>query len=146
MTKARKYIYDENLCAHFHVISRIVQGGFLFGVDKSTKINYDYRLEWVQDRLKELAEIFTLVVGGQSFMHSHFHLSLQTRPDLTEALTDREVAKRHFKLCPPEQSKKKILTPAEWTFFEDELIANEKLIKEYRKRIGSLSWFMKTKP
>ena len=143
MTKARKYIYDENLCAHFHAISRIVQGGFLMGFDEKSGINYDHRLDWVQDRLKELSAIFTLVIGSHSVLHSHFHISLQTRPDLTEALTDREVAQRYFKLCPPKQSKKRTLTSAEWTFLEDELIANEKLIKEYRKRIGSLSWFMK---
>ena len=55
MTKARKYIYDENRCAHYHCISRVVQGSFLFGEDKTTGINYDYRLDWIYERLKELS-------------------------------------------------------------------------------------------
>ena len=104
MTKARKYIWDENLCAHYHLISRIVQRAFLFGYDKNTNINYDYRLLWVHERIKELSEIFTIIVGGHSFMGNHFHLLIQTRPDLTEALTPREVIQRYFKLYAPEQS------------------------------------------
>ena len=144
MTKARKYIYDDNFCAQYHAISRVVQGAFLLGDDKTTGTNYDHRLVWLQDRLKELSVIYTVVVGGYSFMDNHFHLSLQTRPDLTEALSNREVAKRYFQLCPPKQSKKNKLTPAEWQFLEDELIANKKLIDEYRRRIGNLSEFMKS--
>ena len=143
MTKARKYIYDENLCAHYHAISRIVQGGFLMGLDETTGINYDYRLNWVQDRLKELSAIFTIIIGGHSVMNNHFHINLQTRPDLTAALSDREVIQRYFKLHPPKQSKKKTLTAEEWKFLEDEVIANKKLMIEYRRRIGSLSEFMK---
>lgn len=143
MTKARKYIYDENLCAHYHSISRIVQGAFLMGFDEKTGINYDYRLQWIEDRLKELSEIFTIIIGGKSFMSNHFHINLQTRPDLTASLTDREVVQRYFKLHQPKQCKKKILTTEEWKFLEDEAIANETLLKRYRKKIGSLSEFMK---
>ena len=143
MTKARKYIWNENLCAHYHLISRIVQRAFLFGFDEHTGINYDYRLLWVHERIKELSEIFTIIVGGHSFMGNHFHLLIQTRPDLTEALTPREVIQRYFKLYAPEQSKNRILTPAEWTILEDEAIQDERLIKEYRRRLGSLSWYMK---
>lgn len=143
MTKARKYIWDENLCAHYHLVSRVVQRAFLFGYDEHTGINYNYRLLWVHERIKELSEIFTIIVGGYSFMDNHFHLLVQTRPDLTEALTPREVIQRYFKLYAPEQSKKRTLTPAEWAFLEDEAIKDEKRIKECRKRLGSLSWYMK---
>ena len=144
MTQARKYIWNENLCAHYHIINRCVQRAFLLLTETATGEIDEHRKIWVQERLAELSEIFTIVIGTFSVMSNHLHIIVQTRPDLTELLTDEEVAKRWLKLYPPKKSKKQKLTPEQWQAYEYEITSNEDLVKEYRKRLGSLSWFMKS--
>jgi hypothetical protein len=77
-------------------------------------------------------------------MSNHIHINVQTRPDLTDLLTNEEVAKRWLKLYPPKKSKKQKLTPEQWQAYEYEITSNEILVNKYRKRLGSLSWFMKS--
>ena len=146
MTQARKYIWHENLCAHYHLINRCVQKAFLLVTETETGVTDEHRKIWVQDRMAELSEIFTIIIGTFSVMSNHIHINVQTRPDLTDLLTDEEVAKRWLKLYPPKKSKKQKMTPEQWQAYEFEITSNEILVNKYRKRLGSLSWFMKTKP
>ena len=116
----------------------------MLGTDPLTKVSYDHRKEWFYQRLTYLVGVFTIEVGGYSIMNNHYHLNIKTRPDLTEKLTDAEVAKRWYLLYPP-KIKESITPPKEQVLaHEIDLLKYPGKITEYRERLGSLSWFMKS--
>jgi hypothetical protein len=47
----------------------------------------------MQDRLKELGEIFAVGVGGFSAMENHLHVLLWLDPDVAKGWSDDEVAR-----------------------------------------------------
>lgn len=144
MTQARKYIWNDNMCAHYFITNRCVQQAYLLSTDTKTGDVDNHRKDWVQNRLSELSEIFTIIIGTFSVLDNHMHINVQTRPDLTELLSDEEVAKRWLKLYPPEKSKTSNFTPEQWKTSEYAIISNQETVKIYRQRLGSLPWFMKS--
>ena len=144
MTKARKYTVQENFSAHYHIINRCVQRVFLMGLDPLTGISYEHRKEWFMERLIYLNGVFTVEVGGYTLMSNHYHINLKTRPDLTEKLTDSEIANRWFLLYPPKIKKCIVSEADQISAHVANLLQSPEKLKEYRKRLGSLSWFMKS--
>jgi hypothetical protein len=125
----------------YHCISRCVRRAYLCGQDLQTGKNFDHRKGWVQDRLILLSKIFAIDVLGYALMSTHSHSMLRTRPDLLKILKDEEVVRRWLKLYP----KKKC--PAGSKLFEELVkltVSDEKRVAVLRKRLGSISWFMKS--
>jgi REP element-mobilizing transposase RayT len=126
----------------YHCTTRCVRRAFLAGFDSHTGRDFSHRKQWIEDRLQFLASIFSVEVTTFSVMSNHYHVTLRIRPDIAETWSDREVASRWLTLCPKRyRSKKKATEPIE------EQIRNLALcterIAEFRKRLGSLSWFMR---
>ena len=144
MTKARKYTVQKNFSACYHIIDRCVQRVYLMGTDPLTGVSYDHRKDWFHQRLSHLTEIFTIELGGYSIMSNHYHLNVKTRPDLTGKLTNAEVAKRWYLLYPPKIKESITPTEEQISAHETDLLNYPKEIKKYRKRLGNLSWFMKS--
>ena len=48
----------------------------------------DDRREWLENRLKELADIFAVPVGGFSMMENHLHVLLRLDPEVGQAWSD----------------------------------------------------------
>jgi hypothetical protein len=46
------------------------------------------RREWIEFRLKELADIFAIAVGGSSVMDHHLHVLVRLDPDVARAWSD----------------------------------------------------------
>jgi REP element-mobilizing transposase RayT len=62
--------------------------------------NHDHRKDWIRDRLQLLAGVFGIEVCGYSIMSNHFHVVLRIRPDLVEAWSGDEIARRWLRcLC-----------------------------------------------
>ena len=139
MTLPRKLLISDYTPGVYHCISRCVRRAFLCGEDRYTGENFDHRKDWVDRRLKKLASIFAVDVGGRTVMDNHMHLVLRNRPDLAEKWEDLEVARRWRTLYPKRQLSKE--------FQEEEikiLAKDEELIEKYRNRLQSISWFMKS--
>ena len=68
MTQARKYMCNNNLSVHYLVTNRCVQKAFLLETNTETGEVDEHRKLWVQDRIKELSYIFTIIVGNFSVM------------------------------------------------------------------------------
>lgn len=81
-----------------HIWSRVVRRAFLCGYDKVLNKDYEHRREWIRERLKKLAGIYSIEVITFSIMHNHYHLLVRTRPDLVEEMTDEEVVRALLKL------------------------------------------------
>jgi putative transposase len=99
------------------------------------------RYAWIEARILELAECFTVSVYAYAVMSNHFHVVLYVDPATAAALSDEEVARRWLTAFPgrmkhdgsPEVADRLALA----------ITGNPEQVAELRKRLGSLSWFMK---
>ncbi len=99
------------------------------------------RKDWIENRLRELDQIFAVSVGGFSLMDNHLHLLLRIDPDLAKGWSDTEVAERWFRLFPPRGADRKPMKPSADLIAAR--VANLTWIAETRVRLSSLGWFMK---
>jgi len=133
---------QEGKVGVYNCTTRCVRRAFLTGFDSETGRDFSHRKQWIEDRLQLLASIFSVEVTTFSVMSNHYHVTVRTRPDIAETWSNHKVAARWLTLCPKRyRSKKKAKEPIQ------EQIRNLALcterIAELRKRLGSLSWFMR---
>ena len=57
---ARSQIVPSDEVGVYHCMARCVRRAFLCGVDPLTKHDYDYRKEWIRERLELLASVFAI--------------------------------------------------------------------------------------
>ncbi len=68
MTMARAYLVDPSVTRWYHYITRCVRRALLLGEGpKNRKL-------WIENRIEELAQIFSISVGGLSVLDNHLHL------------------------------------------------------------------------
>ncbi|USD68303.1 transposase [Vibrio sp. SCSIO 43136] len=111
------------------------------GIDKLTNISYEHRRAWIEDKILSLTSAYCIDVCAYAVMSNHFHVVLHINRDKASALTLEEVVERWGLLHKlPELIKrwqqKQLSSKAE------ELKCSE-IIENWRKRLWSLSWFMK---
>jgi REP element-mobilizing transposase RayT len=82
MTMARSQLVDVSVMRWYHCITRCVRRAFLL-VEGPID-----RREWIELRLKELADIFAVAVGGFSVMDNHLHVLVRLDPDVAAAWSD----------------------------------------------------------
>src|SRR5262245_6335476 len=139
---ARRQIVDEERIGVYHCIARCVRRAFLCGLDPYTGQDYSHRKDWILDRLRELAGLFGVEVCGYSVMSNHLHLVLRNRPDLARARSAEEVALRWCRVFPPrDDAMGKLVEPSDHDLAL--ITADSDMLEELRKRLASLSWFMR---
>jgi REP element-mobilizing transposase RayT len=84
MTIARRQQIDPSVARWYHCTSRYVRQASLLGEVKGAS----NRKEWIEARLKELAEIFAVGVGGFSAMDNHLHVLLRLDPEVAKGWSD----------------------------------------------------------
>jgi len=139
MTTARKQLISINDTPYYHIVTRCVRRAFLAGYDKSTKISFEHRRQWIVDRIMTLADIFSIDICSYAVMSNHYHIVLKVNGnklwtmDYTLKTWNRLYSLPY--LCERFQSGE-ITTNAE-------LRQVKKMVKKYRKRLMNISWFMK---
>jgi hypothetical protein len=138
MTIARSQLVDVSLSRWYHCVSRCVRRAGLLGVQIPNGIN---RKVWIENRLRQLADIFAIAVGGFAVLDNHLHLLLRIDDQVAQEWSDEEVVRRWLKLYPPRGTNRK---PLEVT---DELVqaklADSPWVSKIRQRLSSLGWFHK---
>jgi hypothetical protein len=135
MPTPRSHIVDEAVTPWYHCISRCVRRTPLFGA------GYLHRKEWIEDRLEELAGIFSIECAGFAVMDNHFHLLVRLNSRQAEGWSDIEVARRWLCLFPLRDSDGNALRASEARI---RLFAsNSDWVAKTRKRLANLGWFMK---
>ncbi len=138
MTIARAKLVDVAVSRWYHCISRCVRRARLLAEEGEDGTD---RKAWIENRLKELAEIFAISVGGFSVLDNHLHLLLRIDDQVASQWSDEEVVLRWLKLYPPRASNRKLLPVT------DEIVqaklADFQWVATTRERLSSLSWFMK---
>ena len=100
MTISRSRLVDTTVSRWYHCISRCVRRAHLMGTEAAPG-----RKDWIENRLKELDQIFAVSVGGFSLMDNHLHLLLRIDPDVAKGWSDTEVVERWFRLFPRRNSR-----------------------------------------
>jgi REP element-mobilizing transposase RayT len=135
----RSMTVDPEAPGFYHCISRCVRRAWLCGEDPVSGRNFDHRRAWIERRLVDLAESFAVSLFAWAVMSNHTHVVLRIDPGVPEHWSDEEVARRWARLT-------RTLAP----LHSDEharrmrvlLMQPERLV-ELRRRLGSLSWFMR---
>ena len=141
MTRPRKELVSVEDTPYYHVVSRCVRRSFLCGVDQSSGKNYEYRRQWIENRMRILSSLFAIDLCAYAVLSNHFHIALKLCPEEAESWTDDEVVERWTSLF------KGPLLIQKWQAGEPLIPAQLKTISDciavYRERLSSLSWIMK---
>jgi hypothetical protein len=135
MTIARRQLIDLSVARWYHCTSRCVRRAFLLAEGPTN------RKEWIENRIKELAEIFAVGVGGFSVMDNHLHLLLRLDPDVAQGWSDEDVVRRWGQLFPPRDKSRKAL-PISNVWVQEQL-KDVPWVAMMRERLQDISWFMK---
>ena len=135
MTMARAHLVDPAVSRWYHCVTRCVRRALLLGEGPSD------RKEWIENRLRELAGIFSVSVGGFSVLDNHLHVLVRLDPDVAQGWSDEEVVRRWGRLFPPrDKSRRPLEVSDDWVQGH---LKNVRWLAQARQRLQSLSWFMK---
>ena len=94
MTKPRSQQIIPERTQFYHCMSRCVRQSYLCGDNPATQQNFDHRKQWLVDRVKQLAQVFTIDICAFAVMSNHYHLVLHLNQPLALQLTDHAVIER----------------------------------------------------
>jgi REP element-mobilizing transposase RayT len=135
MTIARAHLVDPSVTRWYHCVTRCVRRAFLLG-DGDTD-----RKTWIEDRLRELAGIFSISVGGFTVLDNHWHFLVRLDPDFAAGWSDEEVVRRWGRLFPPrDKARQPLPVSDDWV---NGRLDDAEWVARARQRLQSLSWFMK---
>lgn len=130
--------------SYYHCVSRCVRRSFLCGIDKVTKKNYEYRRQWLEDRLLQASQVFAIDICAYAIMNDHFHVVLHVDEEQAKSWSIEQVLYRWH-----QQYKGTLLTQRYMNENErinmsaPEIEAVMSSANIYRQRLYSISWFMK---
>ncbi len=140
MTIARAKVFDPYKAAAYHCHTRCVRGARLCGRDPFTGHSREHRRGWIEARMLDLCESFAVGLYAWAVMHNHYHLVLVVDPCLPAQWSDEEVARRWCRLTQIPGARR---DPRKVQTAESALLADPESLAERRRRLGSLSWFMR---
>jgi len=141
MPQARQNQISLDATSTYHCISRCVRRQYLCGVDTHTGKDFSHRRDWIRTRIFELQSIFAIDVCAYAVMNNHTHLVLCVQQDVALAWSDREVAARWLKLFGGKPLIRSYVAGEQLS--QAQLSAVSSMIKRYRERLFSISWFMR---
>ena len=135
MTIARAHLVDPAVTRWNHCVTRCVRRAFLLGEGMHD------RKSWIEHRLEELAEIFSVAVAGFAILDNHLHLLVRLDPEVARGWSDEDVVRRWGRLFPPRDKARQVAPVSdEWV---QARLKDARWVATARDRLQSLSWFMK---
>jgi REP element-mobilizing transposase RayT len=141
MTRPRKELISISDTPYYHIVSRCVRRAFLCGFDHTSKRDYEYRRQWIEDRIRLLSSLFGIDICAYAVMSNHYHLVIKLNPSQVEILSVQEVIARWttlFKgplLIQRQQQGVPLSLAEQWTV--------DDIVTVWRQRLSDVSWFMK---
>jgi REP element-mobilizing transposase RayT len=142
MTQSRETLICLEETSFYHCYVRCVRRAFLCGEDKYSGANYDHRKQWLVSRLKFLSYIYAIDICAYAVMSNHYHVVLHVDQSRAKSWAQEEVVERWLQLYQGNLlihrwiKNKAALAAAE-------LEAVDGIIEDWRKRLCSISWFMR---
>ncbi len=140
---ARSEIVEQGTVGVYHCWGRCVRRAWLCGIDPATGTDFEHGRNWIHQLQEQLAGLFAVEIEFHAEMSNHLHLVLRTRPDVVDTWSDEEVVRRMLtihKLIQNMAGKAEEPSLAEQRL----ALADSDQVTEYRQRLSSPSWFMKT--
>jgi len=135
VTIARAHLVDASVTRWYHCVTRCVRRAFLLGEGTLD------RKGWIEHRLQELAQIFSVAVAGFAILDNHLHVLVRLDPDVAKGWSDEDVVRRWGRLFPPRDEARQVAPVSEdWVSAR---LKDAKWIATARERLQSLIWFMK---
>jgi hypothetical protein len=135
MAIARAHLVDLTFTRWYHCVTRCVRRAFLLGEGEND------RKVWIENRLREPAEIFSLAVAGFAVLDNHVHMLVRLDPEVANGWSDEEVSRRWGRLFPPRDKRRQPLPVSDdWIAWR---LKDAAWVMKARQRLQSLSWFMK---
>lgn len=106
----------------------------------STGECYEHRRQWAEERLLELADIFSLEVCAYAVMSNHCHIVLHIHSEQTEAWSDLEVIDRWHRLYKGNFLSQRLVRRQHLS--APEQATPSKCVENWRSRLCSISQFM----
>ena len=125
MTVPRSQQISLDHTPYYLCTMRCVRRAFLCGKDRYSGRTYDHRKAWLEERFQKLTGVFAIGLASYAVMSNHYHVVVRINSEETERWSNEEVLDRWAKLHK---------VPA---------LVSEERVAELRKRLASLSWFMK---
>lgn len=141
MTRARNQQVSLDDTPYYHCISRCVRRAYLCGDDPLTGQNFDHRKAWIVQRMKSLAEQFSIDVCAYAVMSNHYHLVLCVDAARASAWSDAEVVARWTKLFPRNAQILKTLKLNDGSAAVRK--ERQRMLDLWRDRLQDISWFMR---
>ena len=138
MTRPRSHIAPHHSPGAFHCVQRCVRRAFLCGIDRYSGQSFEHRRDWIEQRIRLVAECFAVAIDAYAVMSNHLHLVLRIDPGETLRWSDAEVAARWVRLFPPRED-----SDVEIEAKRLRLQADPVRIDTLRQRLGNLSWLMR---
>ena len=135
MTIARAHLVDASVTRWYHCVTRCVRRAFLLGEGGLD------RKGWIEHRLQELAQLFSVAVAGFAILDNRLHVLVRLDPDVAKRWSDEDVVRRRGRLFPPrDKARQPIPFSKDWV---QARLKDSKWVATARERLQSLSWFMK---
>jgi hypothetical protein len=126
---------------YYHCVSRCVRRAFLYGVDTIAGKSYEYRRQWIVDRIKQLTDIFAIDCASYSVMSNHYHVILHVDTERAKAWSEQEVIDRWERLFSLPVIVQRYLAKELITQVERDTVSE--LLSKWRIRLHDISWFMR---
>ena len=127
---------------YYHICSRTVRKAFLCGVDKQTGTSFEHRRTWIEKRILQLSQVFSIDICAHAVMHNHLHLVLHIDIEKVINWSTDEVLERWHQLF-----KGTFLTQQysnKQTLDKFQLAMVESTADIYKQRLMDISWFMRS--
>jgi REP element-mobilizing transposase RayT len=141
MPKARYRQVSIDNTPYYHCVSRCVRRTFLCGKDTQTGYDFEYRRQWIVDRIKLLCSVFAVDLCAYAIMSNHYHIVVKVNSDRVRQWSDEEVAARWMQVFTGPTLMHQYLGNADLNRSEHKQVA--KLFTIWRERLCDLSWFMR---
>ena len=142
MPKPREQQISLSDTPYYHVCSRVVRKAYLCGVDNDTGHSYEHRRAWVEQRIHQLSQVFSIDICAYAVMHNHLHLVLHVDVEQVNAWSNEEVLARWHSLFKGTLLTQRFLKQESLKLYE--LATVEISVEEYRRRLKDISWFMRS--
>ncbi len=140
MTIARKQQICVEETPYYHIVSRCVRRAYLCGKDHMTGKNFEHRRQWLIERIKQVTSVFAIDVCSYAIMSNHFHIVIKVNS--TEGWNATQVLMSWCSLYSLPVLCDRYLKGEIST--EAELRRVKEYVAEYRSRLMSVSWYMKS--
>ncbi|WP_185236425.1 hypothetical protein [Teredinibacter franksiae] len=140
MPRPRKQQISLEATPYYHCTSRCVRRAFLCGLDALTGKDYEYRRQWVEDRILFLGEVFCIDVCAYAVMSNHHHVVLHINNAEAQSLTDLEVCERWHKLYKGTLLTQKFLKGE--LLDEAQILAVKEKLEHWRRELANISRWM----